>query len=49
MERTNIGTVIPLDANWSDLGGWNSIWEANKKDKNGNFKWESHTKRFKNC
>ena len=38
MERTNIGTVIPLDASWSDLGGWNSIWEANKKDINGNFK-----------
>ena len=36
MEKTSFGTVIPLDANWSDLGGWNSIWDHNKKDKNGN-------------
>ena len=36
MEKTSFGAVIPLDANWSDLGGWNSIWDNNKKDKNGN-------------
>ncbi len=36
MEKTSFGAVIPLDANWSDLGGWNSIWDHNKKDKNGN-------------
>ena len=36
MEKTNIGTVFPLNANWSDLGGWNSIWDANEKDENGN-------------
>ena len=38
MEKTKIGKVVPLEANWSDLGGWNSIWEANKKDENGNYK-----------
>ena len=36
MEKTSFGTVIPLDANWSDLGGWKSIWDHNNKDKNGN-------------
>ncbi len=36
MEKTKIGTVIPLDANWSDLGGWNSIWDSNIKDNDGN-------------
>ena len=38
MEKTKIGTVIPLDADWSDLGGWNSVWEANEKDGDGNYK-----------
>ena len=36
MEKTKIGTVLPLDADWSDLGGWNSIWDADIKDNNGN-------------
>ena len=36
MERTKIGTVLPLNANWSDLGGWNSIWNSNIKDRDGN-------------
>ena len=37
MENTRNGIVIPLEANWSDLGGWHSIWDANIKDNNGNF------------
>ena len=36
MEKTKIGTVIPLDANWNDLGGWKSIWDNTSKDANGN-------------
>ena len=36
MEKTNIGAVIPLDANWSDVGNWKSLWENEDKDKNGN-------------
>ena len=36
MENTSFGAVVPLDANWSDLGGWNSIWDSNVKDKKGN-------------
>ena len=28
--------MIPLDANWNDLGGWNSIWNSHSKDENGN-------------
>ncbi len=36
MEKTKLGSVIPLDANWNDLGGWNSIWNAHSKDENGN-------------
>ena len=32
MEKTNLGTVIPLDAGWSDIGSWNKVWETSTKD-----------------
>ena len=36
MEKTKIGMVIPLEAGWSDIGSWKTLWEVSKKDKNGN-------------
>ena len=36
MEKTNKGIVIPLDAGWSDIGSWGSIWETSKKDPKNN-------------
>ena len=36
MEKTNLGTVLPLDAGWSDVGSWESVWKISEKDKNGN-------------
>ena len=36
MEKTNSGLVISLDAGWSDIGSWQSLWENEKKDSNGN-------------
>ncbi len=36
MEHTDKGCVIPLDAGWSDIGSWQSLWEISKKDQNGN-------------
>lgn len=30
------GTVIPLDAGWSDVGAWDAIWELSSKDENRN-------------
>ncbi len=36
MEKTEIGMVIPLDAGWSDIGSWKTLWEVSKKDSNGN-------------
>ncbi len=38
MENTKKGIVIPLDAEWSDIGSWNSVWKNSEKDKDGNFK-----------
>ena len=37
MEKTNLGTVIPLDSGWSDIGNWNSVWKVSKKDKDYNY------------
>jgi mannose-1-phosphate guanylyltransferase len=36
MEYTKDGVVVPLDANWSDIGSWDALWNAKNKDKNGN-------------
>ena len=36
MENTNKGIVLPLDAQWSDLGSWKSVWENSNKDSLGN-------------
>ena len=36
MEKTSRGKVVPLDAGWSDVGSWSSLWEVSEKDENGN-------------
>jgi len=36
MEKTKAAVVIPLDAGWSDVGSWSSLWEVLPKDKQGN-------------
>lgn len=36
MERTDSAVVVPLDAGWSDVGAWSSLWEVSAKDENGN-------------
>ncbi len=36
MEKTNLGIVIPLDAGWSDIGSWKSLWAKEEKDSSGN-------------
>ena len=36
MEKTNLGTVIPLSAGWSDIGNWESLWQSEEKDVHGN-------------
>ena len=50
MEKTKKGTVLPLDANWNDIGSWQSVWEVSDKDKYGNFtKGKTIIKNSKNC
>lgn len=31
-----LGAVVPLDAGWSDVGAWSSLWEVGKQDQSGN-------------
>jgi len=36
MEKTELACVVPMDAGWSDIGSWSSLWEQGKKDGAGN-------------
>ncbi|MDB5839419.1 MAG: mannose-phosphate guanylyltransferase/mannose-6-phosphate isomerase [Herminiimonas sp.] len=36
MERTDRAAMIALDASWSDIGSWASVWEAAEKDSANN-------------
>ena len=36
MEKTDSAAMIPLDADWSDVGSWTSLWETSDKDTHGN-------------
>ena len=36
MERTDKSAMITLDAGWSDIGSWSSVWESSAQDELGN-------------
>jgi len=36
MEKTKEAVVVPMDASWSDIGSWTSLWSASEKDSYGN-------------
>ncbi len=36
MERTEQAAVVGMDAQWNDLGSWQSMWEHSEKDQNNN-------------
>lgn len=36
MEKTDKAVVIPLAADWNDVGSWSALWEVRAKDENGN-------------
>lgn len=36
MEKTDKAVVVPLDAGWSDVGSWSSLWEESEQDGQGN-------------
>lgn len=36
MEKTDAAVMVPLDAGWSDVGTWSSLWQVLPKDLQGN-------------
>ena len=36
MEHTKDAVVVPMDAGWSDVGGFSALWEVSAQDENGN-------------
>lgn len=36
MEKTTDAVVVSMDAGWSDIGSWSSLWDISKKDDSGN-------------
>lgn len=36
MEQTQDAVVVPLDANWNDVGSWSALWDIQDKDAEGN-------------
>lgn len=36
MEKTDQAIVVKMESSWSDIGSWQSLWEINEKDMNGN-------------
>ena len=36
MENTADAVVVPLDADWSDVGSWSALWQIQQRDDGGN-------------
>jgi len=36
MEKSNNVVVVPLDAQWNDIGSWSALYDIGTKDNNGN-------------
>jgi len=36
MEKTEDAVVVPMDAGWSDVGSWSTLWEIQPRDANDN-------------
>ena len=36
LEKSNLTSMVPMDAGWCDIGSWDSLWNVGDKDKAGN-------------
>lgn len=36
MEKTSNAAVVPLAAEWNDVGSWHALWESSQQDENNN-------------
>lgn len=49
MEKTTDAVVVPLDAGWSDVGSWSSLWSISAKSDDGNvFKGDVLSEKTRN-
>ncbi len=39
MEKTEDAVVVPMDAGWSDIGSWSSLWDISEKDEMAMQPW----------
>jgi mannose-1-phosphate guanylyltransferase len=50
MEKTSHAVVVPMDAGWSDIGSWSSLWDISEKDGDGNASFgDVMLHKSKNC
>lgn len=50
MEKTSDAVVVPMNAEWNDIGSWSSLWGVSEKDKKGNVSiGDVLIKNSKNC
>ena len=43
MEKTDDAVVVSMEAGWSDIGSWSSLWDISEKDSNGNVTYGDAT------
>ncbi len=36
MEKTDSAVMVPMDAEWSDIGSWSALWDVSEKNQDGN-------------
>ncbi|KZN29540.1 mannose-1-phosphate guanyltransferase [Pseudoalteromonas luteoviolacea S2607] len=49
MEHTKHAVVVPMDADWNDVGGFSALWDVQEKDAHGNvFLGDVKSKETKN-
>ncbi len=50
MEKTDKAVVVPLAAEWNDVGSWSALWEVTEKDEQGNaINGDVETVNTQNC
>lgn len=50
MEKTTLGSVLPLRAGWSDVGSWSALWDTADRDDDGNvIRGRVITEHSRNC
>ncbi|MEN8180186.1 MAG: mannose-1-phosphate guanylyltransferase/mannose-6-phosphate isomerase [Pseudomonadota bacterium] len=50
MEKTDKAMVVPLDADWNDVGSWTALWEIGEQNEENNvISGDVYTHDVKNC